>query len=197
MRIIAGQFKGRILAAPKGTNTRPTTDRVREALMSAITSARGGFEGACVLDAFGGSGALGLEAISRGAASACFYENNAATARVLEANIATLKLPAAVARVNRCDIGKHPPCGQVPPFDLVFLDPPYATDATTVFSLLASLDQAGALAADVLISYEHNKSDKMAVDSSGCVLDIPLQLSVVSHKTYGDSAIDLLRKDRA
>ena len=69
MRIIAGQFRGRTLAAPKGDGTRPTTDRVREALMSAVFSQRGGFEGAVVLDAFAGSGALGLEALSRGAAS--------------------------------------------------------------------------------------------------------------------------------
>ena len=67
MRIVAGEFKGRRLQAPKGQNTRPTTDRVRESLMSALASARGGFDGAVVLDAFAGSGALGLEALSRGA----------------------------------------------------------------------------------------------------------------------------------
>ncbi len=74
MRIIAGEWRGRPLAAPKGTDTRPTTDRVRESLMSALASERGGFEGAVVLDAFAGSGALGLEALSRGASCAHFFE---------------------------------------------------------------------------------------------------------------------------
>ena len=72
MRIIAGEFRGRTLLAPKGDGTRPTTDRVRESVMSTVFSARGGFEDAMVLDAFAGSGALGLEALSRGAARAVF-----------------------------------------------------------------------------------------------------------------------------
>ena len=72
MRIIAGEYRGRVIKAPKGDGTRPPTDRVRESLMSALASARGGLEGAVVLDACAGAGALGLEARSRGAASACF-----------------------------------------------------------------------------------------------------------------------------
>ena len=76
MRIVAGEFRGRSIEAPRGENTRPTTDRVREALMSSLYSLRGGFEGAVVLDAFAGTGALGLEALSRGARSATFYEND-------------------------------------------------------------------------------------------------------------------------
>ena len=86
VRIIAGEFKGRVLRAPKGSNTRPTTDRVREALFSALSSARGGFEGAVVLDAFAGSGALSLEALSRGAACAHLFERDrAALERVFRA----------------------------------------------------------------------------------------------------------------
>ena len=73
MRIIAGQWRGRTIFAPQGDTTRPTTDRVRESLMSSLASARGGFEGAIVLDAFAGSGALGLEALSRGASFAQFF----------------------------------------------------------------------------------------------------------------------------
>ena len=76
MRIIAGEFRGRTIKAPKGDGTRPTTDRVRESLMSAVNSACGGFEGATVLDAFAGSGALGLEALSRGAACAHFFRSS-------------------------------------------------------------------------------------------------------------------------
>ena len=86
MRIIAGAWRGRPIVAPKGEGTRPTTDRVREAVMSAVSSARGGFDDAVVLDAFAGSGALGLEALSRGAASAHFYEVEGAALRALRAN---------------------------------------------------------------------------------------------------------------
>ena len=86
MRIIAGEHRGRVLKAPKGDGTRPTTDRVRESLMSMLASARGGFEGAVVLDAFAGSGALALEALSRGADRACLVERDGAAAKVVEAN---------------------------------------------------------------------------------------------------------------
>ena len=87
MRIIAGEFRGRTIKAPKGEGTRPTTDRVRESLMSSVNSARGGFEGAVVLDAFAGSGALGLEALSRGAANARFCERDGAAFKVVCANV--------------------------------------------------------------------------------------------------------------
>ncbi|MEG0071980.1 MAG: 16S rRNA (guanine(966)-N(2))-methyltransferase RsmD [Raoultibacter sp.] len=197
MRIIAGQFKGRILAAPKGQTTRPTTDRVREALMSAIGSARGGFQDACVLDAFAGSGALGLESLSRGAAYACFYENNADTFKVLASNSALLKVSEKSLRINRCDILKHPPLSQYPAFDLVFLDPPYALEAFKVFSLIEALAGRDALADDALICYEHDKAHDLAVDSNGGVLQTSLPLTIVSHKVYGDSAIDLLRKEHS
>ena len=93
MRIIAGEYRGRRLQAPKGDATRPTTDRVRESLMSALSSARGGFEGAVVLDAFAGSGALGLEALSRGAASAHFFEKDGVALRALCANVEALGVP--------------------------------------------------------------------------------------------------------
>ena len=83
MRIIAGQYRGRQLKTLKGSNTRPTTDRVREALMSSLFSARGGFEGACVLDAFAGSGALGLECLSRGASFAIFANRIKKTYRIV------------------------------------------------------------------------------------------------------------------
>ncbi|MDR0515232.1 MAG: RsmD family RNA methyltransferase, partial [Coriobacteriaceae bacterium] len=92
MRVIAGEFKGRPLKAPRSDTTRPTADRVREATMSSITSARGGFEGALVLDAFAGSGALGIEALSRGAAWSCFFETDRQALRALKANIEGLSL---------------------------------------------------------------------------------------------------------
>ena len=126
MRIIAGQFRGRTLAAPKGDGTRPTTDRVRESLMSAVFSQRGGFEDAVVLDAFAGSGALGLEALSRGAARAVFYECAPEAAKVVQKNVAKLGLEPARATVTRADVIERAPQFARPPFDLIFLDPPYA-----------------------------------------------------------------------
>lgn len=95
MRIIAGEFRGRTLLAPKGDGTRPTTDRVRESVMSTVFSARGGFEDAMVLDAFAGSGALGLEALSRGAARAVFYERAPEAVKVLQKNVEKMGLEPA------------------------------------------------------------------------------------------------------
>lgn len=119
MRIIAGEYRGRRLQAPKGDATRPTTDRVRESLMSALSSARGGFEGAVVLDAFAGSGALGLEALSRGAASAHFFEKDGVALRALCANVEALGVPTlgagARARLHRADVLERPPCGRALP----------------------------------------------------------------------------------
>ena len=91
MRIIAGEFRGRKLDAPKGDGTRPTTDRVRESLMSALVSLRDGLDGAVVLDAFAGSGALSLEALSRGADTAVLCERDRDAAAVIERNITTLQ----------------------------------------------------------------------------------------------------------
>ena len=115
MRIIAGQFRGRTLAAPKGDGTRPTTDRVRESLMSAVFSQRGGFEDAVVLDAFAGSGALGLEALSRGAARAVFYECAPEAAKVVQRNVANLGLEPARATVTRADVIERAPQFARPP----------------------------------------------------------------------------------
>lgn len=191
MRIIAGEFRGRRLDAPKGDGTRPTTDRVRESLMSAVHSARGGFEGARVLDAFAGSGALGMEAVSRGAASAVLCERDRGAADVIERNLRTLGLGRDTARLMRSDVLKRPPAllaGE--PFDLVFLDPPYALAPAEVLDLLARLDEAGSLAQDVLVSYEHDGADDAAVEA----LAIERGWDVVSHRRFGDTAIDFLER---
>ena len=191
MRIIAGEFRGRRLDAPKGDGTRPTTDRVRESLMSAIHSARGGFEDARVLDSFAGSGALGMEALSRGAASAVFCERDRGAASVIEGNLRTLGIGRDAARLVRGDGLKRPPAplGGVP-FDLVFLDPPYALGAIEVFDLLARLDEAASLAQDVLVSYEHDGAD----DDTVAALAAERGWAVASHRRFGDTAIDLLER---
>ena len=165
MRIIAGEFRGRVLKAPKGSNTRPTTDRVREALFSALASARGGLDGAIVLDAFAGSGALSFEALSRGAAAAHLFERDRAALAALEDNVRALGLSASVARVL-----KNPPTYANPAFDLVFLDPPYVFDAADVLGMVAQLAAAGALADDALVVYEHAAPSGDSVDGAAAAL---------------------------
>lgn len=190
MRIIAGEFRGRRLDAPKGDGTRPTTDRVRESLMSAVHSARGGFDDARVLDAFAGSGALGMEALSRGAASAVLCERDRGAADVVERNLRTLGLGRDRARLVRGDVLKRPPTPMAAPFDLVFLDPPYALAPAEVFGLLARLGEAGSLASDVIVSYEHDGSDDAPVEE----LAAESGWAIASHRRFGDTAIDLLER---
>ncbi|MFZ9395211.1 MAG: 16S rRNA (guanine(966)-N(2))-methyltransferase RsmD [Erythrobacter sp.] len=129
MRIIAGEWRGRRLDAPKGDATRPTGDRTRETLFSMLTSRLGSFEGLKVADLFAGSGALGLEALSRGAAQCLFVEQDRQAADAIRANIATLD-----AR-DRCNIQQASVLSLGPasvPYDLLLLDPPYGTGAGAV-----------------------------------------------------------------
>lgn len=119
---------------PKGT--RPTTDRVREALFSML-EARLDFEGIAVLDLFAGSGALGLEALSRGAQHVTFVESNAAASRVISANIATVGLPGAVLR--QCPVSTFLSMSPDRAYDLVLADPPYSVSAEEVSALLSRL----------------------------------------------------------
>lgn len=128
MRIIAGAHRGRNLKAPAGLSTRPTADRTREAVFNMLAHApwAPSLEGARVLDLFAGSGALGFEALSRGAAFALFVETEAAARGVLRDNIEALALFGAtrIHRRDATDLGRKP-AGLGAPFDLVFADPPY------------------------------------------------------------------------
>jgi 16S rRNA (guanine966-N2)-methyltransferase len=133
-RIVAGSVGGRRLAVP-GSGTRPTSDRVREALFSAIEAAMD-LSGARVLDLYAGSGALGLEALSRGAATAVLVESDAAAAAVLRRNIAALGLPGARPRTGRVATVLAEPAAE--PFDLVLADPPYAFDPAADLAALAA-----------------------------------------------------------
>lgn len=185
MRVVSGKFRGRVLEAPAGAITRPTTDRVREALFSSLFSLRGGFEGAVVLDAFAGSGALGIEAMSRGAKEAVFYECDACAAAVVKRNLATC---AIAAPVMQRDVLKAPPTTKNPPFDLVFFDPPYACEPVVAMGLARTLADAGALAAGALVAYEHD------VKSSG---DVQLAATasgfdVAKAKKYGKVGVTIL-----
>ncbi|MCW2800730.1 MAG: rsmD [Aeromicrobium sp.] len=136
-RIVAGEYGGRRLQTPPGDGTRPTTDRVREAMFSSLQSELGGFANLRVLDLFAGSGALGLEALSRGAAAADFVESDTRVAGVIKRNIADLG--CAGATVLRTTVERFL---RVPPreaYDLVFLDPPYALPTAEVATLVATL----------------------------------------------------------
>jgi len=123
VRVIAGRFGGRRLEAPPGRGTRPTSDRVREALFSIL----GPLDGAAVLDLYAGSGALGIEALSRGAGRAVFVERDARAAAVLRANLAALGLAQQVAELRRADVpaALRDAREQGETYDLVLCDPPY------------------------------------------------------------------------
>ncbi len=155
MRIVGGQFKGRAIAAPEGRDTRPTSDRTREAVFNVLSHApwSPGLEGQRVLDLFAGSGALGLEAMSRGAAFALFVETEAAARGVIRDNIEALGLfgTTRIHRRSATDLGLKP-AGLGAPFDLVFLDPPYGKGLGE--TALTRLGPGGWIAGDALIVFE-------------------------------------------
>ncbi|HEX8741922.1 MAG TPA: 16S rRNA (guanine(966)-N(2))-methyltransferase RsmD [Thermoleophilaceae bacterium] len=178
MRVVAGRHRGRRLKAPPGRGTRPTADRVREALFSIL----GPIEGISVLDLFAGSGALGIEALSRGAAAATFVESDRRAAAAIEANLEALGEEAdVVARDALAWLASAPP-GTA--FDLVFVDPPYDSADRLARSLSGRLP--GVLAAGGLIVSESDRRKPL-------MLDLPL----TDERIYGDTriAIHSARRD--
>lgn len=155
MRIISGHWRGRAIVAPPGDATRPTADRVREALFSMLLSRLGSFEGLRVFDGFAGTGALGLEALSRGAAKAWFIEQDRLALAALRANV--LSVAAANATVLAGD-ATRPPRAPIP-CDLVFLDPPYGRGLGP--RAVAALDEAGWIAADTVIVLELGRDEEL------------------------------------
>lgn len=151
MRVIAGSARGRRLATFKGHNVRPTPDRVREALFSILQSKLGSFAELKVLDLFAGSGALAIEALSRGAASACLVEKSPASATIIRENLVRCQLPAK-AELIVGDVWVVLRGFSAGSFDLVFLDPPYrqgsAGRALTEVDRLSLLTENGILCAE-------------------------------------------------
>ena len=153
-RIIAGAARGRRLAVPKGTVTRPTSDRAREGLFASVAAILGPLHGARVLDLFAGSGAVGLEALSRGAARVVFVESDARVARVIRANVAVVALPGGEVVCDRVERFLRRGPGDEPAVDLVVADPPYAASSAEVTGMLAALAAPGWLKPGALVAVE-------------------------------------------
>ena len=153
-RIIGGIAGGRRLQTPRGEATRPTSDRVREALFSAIESWCGSLRGLRVLDLYAGSGAVGLEAWSRGAEVVTLVEQDRRTAAVVTANARSIGFPRAEVVVGSVATTlRRPPSA---PYDVVFLDPPYPLDDAAVAADLAALADHGWLAPDAMVVVERS-----------------------------------------
>lgn len=178
MRIIAGQWRGRPLLAPKGDATRPTADRTRETLFSMLLSRIGSFEGLAVGDFFAGSGALGFEALSRGAASCLFVEQDRAAIDVIRANGDRFGLRPDIRQASVLSLG---PAAR--PLDLIFMDPPYQTGAGAV--ALDKLSRLGWTGSATWISIETDRREHVEVKG----------FTVEASRDVGKARLTLLRSE--
>lgn len=181
-RIIGGLAGGRRIAVPP-RGTRPTTDRVRESLFNIVT-ARRDLTGLAVLDLYAGSGALGLEALSRGAASALFVESDARTASVIARNIDALGLPGATLR--RGVVATVLAAGAGSPVDVVLADPPYEIDAGEVEAVLVALDSGGWVREGTVAVVER--------PAGGTPLTWPVGWTAWPPRVYGDTRLELAER---
>ncbi|WP_260744682.1 16S rRNA (guanine(966)-N(2))-methyltransferase RsmD [Mycobacterium sp. SMC-2] len=181
-RIIGGVAGGRRIAVPP-RGTRPTTDRVRESLFNILT-ARGDLTGVAVLDLYAGSGALGLEALSRGAASALFVESDQRSASVIARNIDALGLTGATVR--RGAVATVLAAGTATAVDLVLADPPYDVEAAEVEAVLAALVTHGWADAGTVAVVERG--------ATGAPLTWPAGWSVWSPRVYGDTRLEMAER---
>jgi 16S rRNA (guanine966-N2)-methyltransferase len=178
MRIIAGEWRGRKLAAPKGDGTRPTADRARETLFAMLTSRLGDFDGLQIADLFAGSGALGLEALSRGAAHCLFVEQDRAAVDVIRANITAL---GAQAR-SRVEVGSVMQLRAASaPLDLILADPPYQSGAGEV--ALDRLFRLGWIGPETWIAVETSFKEDVAIKG----------LTLEAERRVGKGKLSLLR----
>jgi 16S rRNA (guanine966-N2)-methyltransferase len=181
MRIVGGRLRGRALAAPKSQAIRPTADRLRESLFNILTHAYGDpLTGARVLDLFAGTGAFGLEALSRGAAFALFIDDGAEARALLRQNVEALGL-AAVTKIFRRDATKLGPAHPVEPFSLVFLDPPYGKGLAE--RALTSAREGAWLTNDALI----------VVEEEAGLFKGPASFEELERRKYDDTEFVILR----
>ncbi len=178
MRIIGGAWRGRSVEAPPGQSTRPTADRVRETLFSMLASRLGSFEDLRVADLFAGSGALGLEALSRGATSAVFVESDAKAAAAVKRNAEKLGAADRVRIIG----GSALSLPRWEPFDLIFADPPYAPGSAS--AVVHSVVNAGWLARGGWLSVETQRGDTVDPD----------ELALDSARDVGGARLTLLRR---
>ena len=183
MRIVGGRLKGRSLASPTSQEIRPTADRLRESLFNILVHAYGDpIQGARVLELFAGTGALGIEAISRGAAFALFVDNGAEARALLRNNVEALGL-GGVTKVYRRDATNLGPAHPVDPFSLAFLDPPYAKGLAQ--KALASLRDGGWLTPRALLVVEEAKAAAFVP---------PEGFEELERRAYDDTEFTFLRR---
>jgi 16S rRNA (guanine966-N2)-methyltransferase len=182
MRVVGGSLRGRTLVAPKSQTIRPTADRLRGSLFNILAHAYGDpIGGARVLDLFAGTGALGIEALSRGSAFALFVDDGAEARALLRENVATLGL-GGTTRIFRRDATKLGPAHPIEPFALVFLDPPYGKNLAE--QALASARSGGWLAPDALIVVEEAKKSAFAA---------PAGFAELERRSYDDTEFIFLK----
>jgi len=181
MRIIAGEWRGRTVEAPPGRATRPTSDRAREGLFSMLQSRLGSFEGLVVADLFAGTGALGLEALSRGAAHCTFVEKDREALDVLRRNVE--RLGAGDRAEVRAQAIEHAAAPERP-CDLILIDPPYASGLAQM--ALERIAAPGWLAPGAWVSVELHEEG----------LDLPAALAAEAERRFGKAGIILLRRVR-
>jgi 16S rRNA (guanine966-N2)-methyltransferase len=181
MRVIAGRYGGRRLRAPRGRATRPTSDRVREALFSMLGDVRE----AIVLDLFAGTGALGIEALSRGAARAVFVEHNPAALQALEANLSALELSKPATQLLPTNVSKALRSARErdETYDLIFVDPPYGDARAWARELSVALPPLLAPRARVVV--ESDRRALLELDSA--------ELEIEQQRRYGDTTITIHR----
>lgn len=179
-RVIAGSARGRRLAVPPGEGTRPTSDRAREGLFSTWESLRGSLAGARVVDLFAGSGAVGLESLSRGAASALLVEGDQGAVKTILANVRTLGLPGAEVRSGQVE---KVLAGTAPgnPYDMVYLDPPFALGDAEVREILLTLRTGGWIADGAVITVERG--------TRGGAFGWPEGFAALRERRYGEATL--------
>ena len=185
LRVIAGSARGRRLQTPVGDTVRPTKDMTREAVFSAL-DARGAIAGAAVLDLYAGSGALAIEALSRGAEQAVLVERDRGAVEAITANLDTLGFRDR-ARVVHADVMRflQGVRARGAPFDLVLADPPYDTDDAAVADLVTALLAPGWLAPDALVVVERSARHE---------IDVPEGLENRWQRTFGDTLVTFLQR---
>ena len=192
MRIIAGKYGGRKIDVPKGLEVRPTIDRVRESMFSSVISLTGGLEGTNVLDAFAGSGALGFEAVSRGATNLISFENNKRNYENLIENYQMLKDDDANIKLLFADVKRakfEHVCKDLK-FNLLFFDPPYDNLPSDVLDILKALMKVERIEKNAIIVYEHAAKNDFEAYVELFAMD---GFSLVNSKEYNEVAVEYLR----